>query len=389
MASRGKMIWSRRKGVVSLPYLRVDFQDRGYPIHIGSGLLGRTGSLLKDIFPPSTRILVVGDPNTIPLFGRRVGQSLQEAGFTAAFFAVPAGEEAKELQQVTRVAQAAIDFGLGRDDLLVALGGGAVGDLTGFCAASYMRGVALAQVPTTLLAQVDSSVGGKVAVNHPGGKNMLGFFYQPRLVLMDPDVLDYLPEREFRSGVMEIIKYGVLADKELFAALEKNMAPGGGLPKAGLPDIIYKACSIKRDVVLADETEEGPRMVLNLGHTLGHALERETAYHYFRHGEAVGIGIIWACRLAVKLGMLDPRDSGRVETLIKKAGFPPIPKPVQPEAVLKAMNLDKKKRQGEQVLVLPREVGKVEIIRGVPAALLQETVVELLAELTGTVPFVP
>jgi 3-dehydroquinate synthase len=190
---------------------------------------------------------------------------------------------------------------------------------------------------------------------------------------------------------MEIIKYGVL-DKEYFNRLEKIVTAGGGLPKADLPDIIFKACSIKRDVVLADETEEGPRMVLNLGHTLGHALERETAYHYFRHGEAVGIGIIWACRLAVKLALIDPRDSGRIETLIQRAGVPAIPESVHPEAILKAMNLDKKKRQGEQVLVLPREIGKVEIIRGVPAALVQETVVELLAELTataGTVPFVP
>lgn len=367
-----------------MPYLRVDFQDRAYPIHIGPGLLDKAGLFLKDLFPSSTRILVVGDPNTIPLFGRRVGQSLKEAGFTAAFFSVPAGEEAKELEQVARVAHAAIDFGLGRDDLLVALGGGAVGDLTGFCAASYMRGVALAQLPTTLLAQVDSSVGGKVAVNHPKGKNMLGFFYQPRMVLMDVDVLDYLPERDFRSGVMEVIKYGVLADKELFQTLEKIMTVGGGLPKAELPDIILKTCTIKRDVVLADETEEGPRMVLNLGHTLGHALERETAYNYFRHGEAVGIGIIWACRLAVKVELVEPQDSSRIETLIQKAGFPAIPESVRPEAIIKAMNLDKKRRKGEQILVLPREIGKVEIIRGVPADLLQKTVVELLAEFTSS-----
>jgi len=240
--------------------------------------------------------------------------------------------------------------------------------------------VALAQLPTTLLAQVDSSVGGKVAVNHPGGKNMLGFFYQPRLVLMDPAVLAYLPEREFRSGVMEIIKTGVLADKELFATLERIMMPGGILPAKDLPNIIFTACSIKKDVVLADEREEGPRMVLNLGHTFGHALERETAFTYFRHGEAVGIGMIWACRLAAKLGLLDPRDGDRIESIIRKAGFPAIPETVRPEAILTAMNLDKKKRQGEQVLVLPREVGKVEIIRGVPAALVEETVLELLAE---------
>jgi 3-dehydroquinate synthetase len=196
----GGKVGAGEKGGASLPYLRVDLQTGLTLSILGRVCWTRQDYYLKNIFPPSTRILVVGDPNTLPLFGRRVGQSLKEAGFTAAFFAVPAGEEAKELEQVTRVAQAAVNFGLGRDDLLVALGGGAVGDLTGFCAASYMRGVALAQLPTTLLAQVDSSVGGKVAVNHPGGKNMLGFFYQPRLVLMDPDVLDYCRSGNFAPG---------------------------------------------------------------------------------------------------------------------------------------------------------------------------------------------
>ncbi len=364
-----------------MPVLPVDLGERGYAIHIGKGLLPGLGSYIKNLFPAATRILVVGDPATIPLFGRQVGQSLKEAGFTAAFFAVPAGEKAKELGQVTLVAQAALDFRLGRDDLFIALGGGAVGDLTGFCAASYMRGISLVQVPTTLLAQVDSSVGGKVAVNHPGGKNLLGFFYQPRLVLMDTAVLDYLPLREFRSGLMEIIKYGVMADSGLFQSLEEKLLPGGDLPREDLADIIERACSIKRDVVLLDEREAGPRMVLNLGHTLGHALERETGYAYYRHGEAVGMGLIWASRLSVKLGMLDCQEGKRIEDLVKRGGLPPVPDSVNPENVIAAMAGDKKKRQGEINYVLIRAIGSVEIIRDIPAALVEESVTEVLSEM--------
>lgn len=364
-----------------MPVLRVDLNKRGYPIHIGPGLLDRLGAYLAEIFPPATRILVVGDSVTLNLFEERAAQSLKGAGFEAGFFRVPRGEEAKELGQVALVARAAADFRLGRDDLLVALGGGAVGDLVGFCAASYMRGVSLVQVPTTLLAQVDSSVGGKVAVNLPGGKNLLGFFYQPRLVLMDTDVLESLPPREFRSGLMEIIKYGVLGDGELFLLLEKKVLPGGSLPREGLEDIIFKACRMKAEVVQRDEEETGPRMVLNLGHTLGHALERETGYEYFRHGEAVGIGMIWAARLSVRRGLLAAGEGQRIEALIGQGGFPPVPGSVTVEGLLNAMGRDKKRRGGENNYVLIRRIGRVEVRRDVSKPLIKETLDQLLTQL--------
>ncbi len=360
--------------------VRVDLEDRGYPIHIGDGLLETLGEILRSFFPATLRPLVIGDENTFSFFKEGVEKSLRKAGYNPAFFQVPVGEEAKELDQVKKVTSAALAIGMGRDDFMVALGGGAVGDLTGFCAASYMRGIPFVQVPTTLLAQVDSSVGGKVAVNHPGGKNLLGFFYQPKLVIADALALKSLPDREFRAGMMEVIKYGVIKDPALFKLLEEKMSEGGLFPKKELPRVIEISCRIKRNVVLEDEREAGPRMILNYGHTLGHAIEKTAGYGFFLHGEAVGIGMIWATRIAVREGLLSQRAGIRVEKLIQRAGFPALPHRINTTGLLDAMSKDKKKRQGEVPIILPRDIGRVEIIKGISPEVIKEETEKIIRD---------
>ncbi len=360
--------------------VRVNLKDRAYNIHIGKGILSKLGAFLKDIFPSGLRVLIIADNNTLPLFGEQVFEALQGAGFKPSLFQVPVGEKAKELKQVEIVTSAALKHQMGREDFMLALGGGAVGDLTGFCAASYMRGVPYVQVPTTLLAQVDSSVGGKVAVNHPAGKNLLGFFHQPRLVVTDIDTLKSLPEREFNSGVMEVIKYGVISDATLFAFLEQKFSSGGKFLPEDLQKIILNSCRRKRDIVLQDEKEAGPRMVLNFGHTFGHALEKVTEYKYYLHGEAVGIGMIWSSRLAVKMSLLGPTQGKRIEELIKKVGFPALPAGIGVAEIETAMQHDKKKRQGSIPLILSRDIGRVEIVSSISPSLIRRGIEEIIAE---------
>ncbi len=363
-----------------MPTVRVNLQDKAYNIRIGKKILNKLGVFLKEIFPVALRVLIIADNNTLPLFGDQVFTSLQEADFKPSLFQVPVGEKAKELKQVEIVTSAALKHQMGREDFMAALGGGAVGDLTGFCAASYMRGIPYVQIPTTLLAQVDSSVGGKVAVNHPIGKNLLGFFHQPRLVVTDIDTLNSLPEREFRSGVMEVIKYGVISDAALFAFLEQKFSFGEKFLPKDLLKIILTSCCIKRDIVLQDEKEDGPRMVLNFGHTFGHALERVTAYKYYLHGEAVGIGMIWSSRLAVKMSLLEPTQGKRIEELIKRVGFPALPVGIKAAEIETAMQHDKKKRQGSIPLILSRDIGQVEIVSNISPSLIRKGIEEIVAE---------
>ncbi|MDI6631954.1 MAG: 3-dehydroquinate synthase, partial [Thermoanaerobacteraceae bacterium] len=317
--------------------VRVELGPRSYPIYVASGCLGKLGRIAQQHLT-GRRMLVVTNPVVAGLYGEAVKRSLAEAGFQVGEAQIPDGEEYKTLATVAGLYDAAFTGGLERGDAVLALGGGVVGDIAGFLAATYMRGVPFVQVPTTLLAQVDSSVGGKVGVNHPGGKNLIGAFYQPRFVLIDPDTLATLPSREVRAGLAEVIKYGVISDAGFFSWLEANIDRLLNLEPAALEHAIAASCRIKAAVVSADETETGLRAILNFGHTVGHALEAVTGYQRFVHGEAVAIGMVAAARLAVRLGYFEPPGAERITGLVLRAGLPAeVPAGVVPGALLEAM----------------------------------------------------
>jgi 3-dehydroquinate synthase len=323
------------------------------------------------------RVLVVTNPTVAPLYAAAVEESLAAAGFVVRRAEIPDGEEHKTLATVAALYDAALGAELERGDSVLALGGGVVGDIAGFLAATYMRGVAFVQVPTTLLAQVDSSVGGKVGVNHPWGKNLIGAFYQPRFVLADVRTLATLPLREVRAGLAEVIKYGVIHDAAFFAWLEANFEALLKLADAAVEQAVATSCAIKAAVVSADETEKGLRAILNFGHTLGHALEAATRYERFVHGEAVAIGMVFAARLARRLGYFEPAGVERIAALVRRAGLPDaIPPDIAPEALLDAMRRDKKVAAGQLTFILPEAIGKVRIVRGVPADIVRSVLVE-------------
>jgi 3-dehydroquinate synthase len=288
----------------------VDLKERGYSIKIGAGNLECLGEAMAALEPLQDvkSVLVVTDERVGPLYGKQVLSSLKRAGFTPLYHQLPEGEEYKSLESAEQLYTAAIENGLDRQSAVVALGGGVVGDLAGFVASTYMRGISLIQVPTTLLAQVDSSVGGKVAVNHPLGKNMIGAFYQPQLVFIDVHVLETLAPREVRAGLAEVIKYGVIQDGDFFSYLEGHLQQILALDEGVLSYVIKKSCAIKARVVEEDEREDGVRAFLNFGHTIGHALEALTFYRNYRHGEAVAAGMVAAAEIAVERGLLEEEE---------------------------------------------------------------------------------
>jgi 3-dehydroquinate synthase len=313
------------------------------------------------------RILVITNPTVRALYGGTVQKSLAAAGFVVCEIEIPDGEEFKTLDTVKELYGKALDIGLERGDAVVALGGGVVGDTAGFFAATYKRGVALVQVPTTLLAQVDSSVGGKVGVNHPRGKNLIGAFHQPRFVVADVTTLNTLPVREIRAGLAEIIKYGIIRDVRFFEWLENRLQNLLNLEQTALEHAVSLSCRIKADVVSADEREEGIRAILNYGHTVAHALEAVGCYHHFVHGEAVGVGMVAAARLAVRLGMLSVPEAERIAALVARAGLPvEIPAGMDAEEIISAMFHDKKVVENRLTFVLPEAIGRVRIAHGVP-----------------------
>jgi len=356
--------------------VHIDLGARSYAIHIGSGLLARLGNYLKE-FRFTPRVLLVTNPVVGSLYGEAATAALENAGFEVLRAEIPEGEEYKSLATAEKLYDLAYTRELDRQSPVVALGGGVVGDLAGFVAATYLRGVPFVQVPTTLLAQVDSSVGGKVAVNHPRGKNIIGAFYQPRLVLADLDVLKTLDPREVRAGLAEVIKYGVIADGDFFAWLEENLERLLALEAEPLAHAVAVSCRIKARVVQEDETEQGRRAILNFGHTLGHALEALTGYTIYRHGEAVAMGMAAAARLAVALGMFPEGDAARVINLIRRAGLPvEVPAGISPDELLASMRRDKKVLAGRLTFVLPVEIGRVEIVRDVPEEAVERVVEE-------------
>jgi 3-dehydroquinate synthase len=305
---------------------------------------------------------------------------LGRSGFQVFTAVVPAGEESKAMARAEKLYTAAIKAGLERGDMIVALGGGVVGDLAGFVAATYLRGVPFVQVPTTLLAQVDSSVGGKVAVNHPLGKNLIGAFYQPRLVWIDLAVLDTLPVREFLAGAAEVVKYSVILSEPFFCYLEDNWTALLAGETAVLTRVVETCCSLKAGVVAEDERDEGIRAILNFGHTLGHALEAVTEYGYYLHGEAVLVGMSLATKIAVRKKHLNKDDAERILALLARAGFRQPPSGLRPEQVEKALWLDKKREKGRLVFVLPVSIGKVERFTDVDSQTIREVLDEYLKD---------
>jgi 3-dehydroquinate synthase len=351
--------------------VKVSLGDRSYTILIGEGLLpalGRECSALG----LGRRCAVISDRHVAPRFGRAAQRSLSQAGFEPVLITVPAGEPAKSLKSLKTCYNHLAHHRLERKSFIVALGGGVVGDLAGFVAATYLRGIAFIQVPTTLLAQVDSSVGGKVGVNLKAGKNLVGAFYQPRLVLCDLDTLKTLPSREFRAGLAEVIKYGIIYDAALFEQLERELPQLLKRDPKTLARVVARCCEIKAEVVGHDETESGLRAILNFGHTIGHALEAISGYGTYLHGEAISIGQVAAARLSAELLGLPARDIERITTLFQRASLPTQLElgPSRLKKLRAAMTLDKKVAGGEIKFVLAAGIGRVKFGQKVPPPLL-------------------
>lgn len=343
--------------------LRVELGENSYPLLVGAGILNKVGQLLKPL-AKSAKVLIVTDAVVKQRYAPAVSESLTSQRFDVSTVEVPVGEGSKSLAQFARIQDNLVVHQLDRGSTLIALGGGVIGDLGGFAAAVYMRGIAYVQIPTTLQAQVDASVGGKTAINHPRGKNLIGAFHQPKLVLIDVDTLKTLPQRDIRAGLIEVIKMGVIRDEPLFETVEKNLDAILNLDDTVLIEIISQACINKAEIVAKDEKESGLRMVLNYGHTFGHALEALTHYNRYRHGEAVSIGMNCAARLAVNLGIFSEADFQRQSALLRRANLPlAFPADLAPEALCDAMYLDKKTIGGKLRLILPTQIGEV-VIRG-------------------------
>lgn len=343
--------------------VKVELGKRSYEIIIGSGILEKAGEYL-DRLGLGKKVLLVTNPVVYGLYGDVVRKSLESRGFAVTVSEVPEGEEYKNLREAEKLYDTAFSAGLDRGCPVMALGGGVAGDLAGFVASTYMRGVPFVQVPTTLLAQVDSSVGGKVAVNHPRGKNIIGAFYQPCIVLADLNTLKTLPPRELRAGLAEVIKYGVIKDSHFFDWLETNLEALLRLDYRALAVAVEKSCRIKARVVEEDETEKGMRAILNFGHTVGHALESLTNYKVYRHGEAVAVGMAAASRLAEKMGIFDGTGRKRIQSLLQRAGLPTeIPPEIQAGELVRCFYRDKKVMSEKLTFVLPVRIGEVIIKR--------------------------
>ena len=338
----------------------VELGNRSYAIKIASGLLRQLGGECTRL-KLGDRCAIITDTNVGKLFAKRAYESLVKAGFEPSLITVPAGETAKSLRTVQSCYDQLAEQRLERKSFIVALGGGVVGDLAGFVAATYLRGIPFVQVPTSLLAQVDSSVGGKTGVNLRAGKNLVGAFHQPHFVLCDLETLKTLPDREYISGLAEIIKYGVIYDAILFAQLEHKLPKLLQRDVPTVRTIIARCCEIKADIVGQDETESGLRAILNFGHTIGHAIENSSGYGKYLHGEAIAIGQVAAAKLSQEILGLPSGDAERIEKLFLQAGLPVKIKlsSVQRRKLLAAMNLDKKVSGGEVTFVLAEKIGRV------------------------------
>jgi len=353
--------------------IRVELAERSYDIFIGSNMLDGTGAKLS-LFGLSPKIALISNPTVFALYGELVAGSLKKAGFDLHTVIIPDGEEYKDLRQMQNIYDELLKQKLDRSSGLIALGGGVIGDITGFAASTYMRGISCIQVPTTLLAQVDSSVGGKTGVNHRLGKNMIGTFWQPRLVWIDVETLKSLPKRELLAGLAEVIKYGVIYDGALFAFLESNREKVLGLDNEAIMHIIKRSCEIKAAIVSKDEREAGLRAILNYGHTIGHAVETVTGYTRYLHGEGVAIGMYLEARLSQMLDLADKDQVLRIKSLLDSYGLPSeLPDDIDKDSLLLSMQLDKKTVAGKLKFVLPEKIGKVRIEKGAPEEAVRES----------------
>ncbi|MCL5060291.1 MAG: 3-dehydroquinate synthase [Candidatus Thermoplasmatota archaeon] len=348
--------------------LTVDLGDRSYPIHIGAGLLGQAGLIVPHL--AQKRVMVVTNTTVAPLYLAPLTATLEGAGVKVAQVVLPDGEAYKNWETLNLIFDALLTDRAERKTTLIALGGGVIGDMTGFAAACYQRGVPLVQIPTTLLSQVDSSVGGKTGINHPLGKNMIGAFYQPKVVLADTDTLKTLPPRELSAGLAEIIKYGLIWDAGFLDWLEANMEKLRALDAAAITHAIYRSCEIKAQVVGQDEREGGIRAILNLGHTFGHAIEAGMGYGTWLHGEAVAAGMAMAAETSRRMGWLTEADVARTRALIRAAGLPDVAPDLGVDRYLEYMGHDKKVEGGKMRFVLLKKLGEAVITGDVPAEVL-------------------
>lgn len=346
--------------------LRVALDDRAYDIHIGTGLLDDVAPILP--FVKKAGVAVVTNETVAPLYLGRLTAALRQAGVAVIEIVLPDGEAYKDWPTLNRIFDVLLEQHAERSTTLIALGGGVIGDMTGFAAACYQRGVPFIQIPTTLLSQVDSSVGGKTAINHPRGKNMIGAFYQPKLVLADLDTLDTLPDRELAAGLAEVIKYGLIRDPEFLVWLEANMTRLLARDKEALAYAVRRSCEHKAEVVAADEKEAGERALLNLGHTFGHAIETGLGYGEWLHGEAVAAGTMMAAELSRRLGWLGESDAQRIEALFRAAGLPVCGPDLGAERYLELMSHDKKVQDGRLRLVLLERLGRAVLSDAAPEA---------------------
>ena len=351
--------------------LKVELAGRSYAIHIGRNLIGDASLILPHL--KRKHVAVVTNTTVAPLYLEQLTISLQAAGVSLLPIILPDGEAYKNTQTLNTIYDALLQNRCERSTTLIALGGGVIGDLTGYAAATFLRGVPFIQIPTTLLSQVDSSVGGKTGINHPLGKNMIGAFYQPQVVLADIDTLKTLPPREFSAGMAEVIKYGLMRDADFFDWLEGNVEALMALDEQALSYAIYRSCQNKADLVALDEHEQGDRALLNLGHTFGHAIENAMGYGVWLHGEAVAAGTILAADLSQRLGWLTASDSKRVSDILKAAKLPVTAPNLGVERYLDLMGHDKKVEDGKIRLVLQQGIGKAVISSDYAADKLKET----------------
>ncbi|WP_320153268.1 3-dehydroquinate synthase [uncultured Tolumonas sp.] len=351
--------------------LTVNLAERSYPIHVGAGLL--TSSALFAPHIVGQKVMIVTNDTVAPLYLDALCSTL--SAYQVETLILPDGEAHKTLVSFERIMSALLEGRHGRDTTLIALGGGVIGDLVGFAAACYQRGVPFIQVPTTLLSQVDSSVGGKTAVNHPLGKNMIGAFYQPKAVIIDIDCLRTLPQRELAAGMAEVIKYGIIWDEEFFNWLELHTADIQALQPYALSKVILRCCAIKADVVSQDETENGVRALLNLGHTFGHAIEAEKGYGNWLHGEAVAVGSVQAAETSLRLSLLSQADVDRIKALLLAANLPvTAPADMDFDDYLHHMLRDKKVKAGKLRLVLPVAIGRADLFTDVEPSVLRAVI---------------
>jgi len=351
--------------------LKVELANRSYPIHIGRGLVSNADLILPHL--KRKHVAIVTNTTVAPLYLEQLSASLQAAGVSVISIILPDGEAYKNSETLNLIYDALLQNRCERSTTLIALGGGVIGDLTGYAAATYLRGVPFIQIPTTLLSQVDSSVGGKTGINHPLGKNMIGAFYQPQLVLADIDTLQTLPSREFSAGMAEVIKYGLIRDPDFFDWLEMHIDQLMALDESSITEAIYRSCQNKADVVARDEHETGERALLNLGHTFGHAIENAMGYGVWLHGEAVAAGTMMAADLSARMGWLKPEDVKRINALLTAANLPLEAPKLGVEKYLDLMQLDKKVADGKIRLVLQQGIGKSVITSDYDEKKLKET----------------